>query len=184
MGLVVVVLLGALAVGRLRGGRLARLGDLTLTGWPLLVVAVGAQLVGGLVGGTAYAVGLAVSALLVLAFLAGSRLPGSGLVALGLLANALVVGANGAMPVSVEAAVRAGVDPVAAVAGTRHELLLPSTRLHPLADVVPVPLPLVPEVVSGGDALVAAGLGRLVVLAMGRPRRTPVRPRPHLPAAR
>ena len=184
MGLVVVVLAAALAVGRLAGGRLRGLAELHLTGWPLLVAAVAVQLVGGLVGGAAYAVGLGLSAVLVLGFLAANRgLRGTGLVALGLLANGLVVGLNGAMPVRVEAAGRAGVDPLVAAGDPRHELEQPGTRLPLLGDVVPAPLPLVPQVVSPGDVLVAAGLAELVVVAMGaaRPRRTRAPLRPHLP---
>ena len=38
--------------------------------------------------------------------------------------------------------------------------------------MIPVPLPLRPEVVSAGDVLVAAGLGQLVLLGMGAGRRT------------
>jgi hypothetical protein len=55
------------------------------------------------------------------------------------------------------------------VGDRRHELEGPRTRLRPLGDVIPVPLPLRPEVVSPGDVLVAAGLGQLVVLGMRSP---------------
>ncbi len=180
MGLVVVVLVVALGLGSARGGRLAGLERLGLRARWLLAVALLVQLAGGVVGGAAYPVGLALSALLVVAFLAGNRgLRGGGLVALGLLANALVVGLNGAMPVALSAAARAGVtgsqldlrnDP-------RHEAAGPSTRLRWLGDVVPVALPLRPEVVSPGDVLVAAGLAQVVVVAMGatRPRTGPGR---------
>jgi len=185
-----VVLLAAAAVGLLRGGRLGRLGALELRARWLVGAALLVQLAGGLWGGAAYPAGLAGSALLVAAFLARNRrLRGSGLVTLGLLANALVVAANGAMPVSLDAAGRAGVSvaDLAPLDDPRHELLTPATRLPLLGDVVPVPLPLRPEVVSPGDVLVAAGLGQLVVLAMlwrpaaaGGGTRGPA-PRPHLP---
>jgi hypothetical protein len=69
------------------------------------------------------------------------------------------------MPVSPEAAARAGLDVLDTLDG-RHELAASGTRLAPLGDVVPVPLPLRPEVVSPGDVLVAAGLGQLLVLGM------------------
>lgn len=178
MGLVVVVLLVAVGIGLLRGGGLEHLGGLPLRSRRLVAAALVVQLAGGLVGGvtgdSVYVVALAVSALLVAAFLARNRgLPGSALVALGLLANVLVVGANGAMPVSLAAAARAGV-PVAELGladDARHEPVTPATRLRLLGDVVPVPLPLRPEVVSPGDVLVAAGLGQLVVLAMAGTRR-------------
>ena len=184
MSLVVVVLAVALAVGLLRGGSLARLGSLPVRGRALVVAAFAVQLGGVLVGGPFHVLGLLGSALLVVAFLARNRgVRGTGLVALGLLANALVVGANGAMPVSGDAAARAGIGTAGLLVGDgRHELADDRTRLAVLGDVVPLPLPVRPEVVSPGDVLVAAGLGQLVVLGMtgsgGRRRRPP----PPLPA--
>ena len=195
MSLVLVVLAVALAVGWARGGSLDRLGDLPLRSRRLVVAALLAQLLGTVVGGPFYPVGLALSAGLVVAFLARNRgIRGTGLVAAGLLANALVVGVNGAMPVSADAAARAGVgiQDLLTGADARHELAGAATRLRWLGDVVPVPLPLRPEVVSPGDVLVAAGLGQLVALGMvgagataaalarqGRPRRA----LPPLPAS-
>jgi hypothetical protein len=95
---------------------------------------------------------------------------GTGLVAVGLLANALVVGLNGAMPVSDAALGRAGVSTQDIVSGEdpRHELAGQGTRLRSVGDVIPVALPLRPEVVSPGDVLVAAGLAQLVVVGMRR----------------
>lgn len=176
MLLVLIVVLAALVVGRLAGGTPARLGALPLGSRRLVVLALAVQLVGAVVGGPAYGVGLAVSAALVVAFLSRNRgLRGTGLIALGLLANALVVGANGAMPVSAEAAGRAGTGTGALVAGAdpRHELSGSQTRLPWLADVVPVPLPRFPLVVSPGDVLVAAGAAQLVVAGMLRQRPVP-----------
>lgn len=177
MGLVVVVLLVSLSVGMLRGGRLQNLGALVLRSRWLVVAALLLQLAGGVVGGVAYRVGLAVSFGLVVLFLSRNRgMRGSGLIAIGLLANALVVGVNGAMPVSLEAAARAGLSAadLHLLTDPRHELNTPHTRLFGLGDVVPVPLPLRPEVVSPGDIAVAAGLGQLVLLALlpGRRRAT------------
>ena len=168
VSLVVVVLVVALALGWATGGSLDRLGSLPLRSLGLVAGALGAQLAGALVGGPAYPLGLAASAALAVAFLVRNRsVRGTGLVALGLLANALVVTANGAMPVSPQAADRAGVGVLEVLVGDRrHELEGPGTRLRALGDVVPVPLPLRPEVVSAGDVLVAAGLGQLVVVGM------------------
>jgi hypothetical protein len=114
---------------------------------------------------------LVAGAVLVALFLLGNiRVVGIPLVALGLFLNALVVVANLAMPVSVAAAQRAGIkatelhladDPV-------HERLTDSTRLPGLADIIPFPLPVRPQVVSPGDLVVAAGVGLLVVTG-GRP---------------
>lgn len=177
VSLVVAVLLVALVVGRLAGGTFARLGALPMRARRLVVLALGAQLLGAVVGGPAHPVGLAASAGLVVGFLALNRgLRGTGLVALGLLANALAVGVNGAMPVSADAAGRAGVGTSDLIAGVdpRHELIGPDTRLAWLGDTVPVPLPRFPLVVSPGDVLVAAGVGQLVVAGMLRTRRLPV----------
>jgi hypothetical protein len=172
---VVLVLVVALVLGRVTGGSLERLGSLPLRSLGLVAGALAAQLAGTLVGGPAHPLGLAASAALVVAFLARNRsVRGTGLVALGLLANALVVAANGAMPVSPQAADRAGVGVLEAMTGDRrHELEGPDTRLRALGDVVPVPLPLRPEVVSVGDVLVAAGLGQLVLSGMRTGLRTP-----------
>jgi hypothetical protein len=168
--LVLVVLLAAVAVGRLLGGSLERLGSLELRRRGLVVAAVALQLLGGLVGGPAHPVGLVLSAGCVVAFLLANRgVAGTGLVALGLGTNALVVALNGAMPVSTAALERAGGG--AAVSGLRHEPADGGTRLSWLGDVVPVPLPLRPEVVSPGDVLVAAGVAQVVVAGMLRPRR-------------
>lgn len=181
MLLVLLVVLVALVVGRLAGGTLARLGAVPLRRRRLVVLALAAQLLGALVGGPAHALGLAASAGLVVAFLVRNRgVRGTGLIALGLLANALVVGANGAMPVSEDAAARAGAPIGSLLAGAdpRHELAGPGTRLRLLADVVPVPLPRFPVVVSAGDVLVAAGAAQLVVAGMLRQRPVPRLPLP------
>lgn len=183
MSLVLVVLVVALAVGWARGGSLNRLGSLPLRSRRLVVGALAAQLLGSVVGGPFYPLGLVLSAALVVWFLLRNRgIRGTGLVALGLLANALVVTANGAMPVSTDAAARAGVgvQDLLVDADARHEPAGAQTRLRWLGDVVPVPLPLRPEVVSPGDVLVAAGLGQLVVLGMiGAGATARVHARPH-----
>ena len=187
MSLVLVVLAVALVVGWARGGSLDRLGALPLRSRRLVVGSLVAQLVGTVVGGPFYPVGLAASAALVVAFLVRNRgIRGTGLVALGLVANALVVGANGAMPVSLEAAGRAGIgtQDLLARSDPRHEVADRDTRLPWLADVVPVPLPLRPEVVSPGDVLVASGLGQLVALGMVGAGATDRAPRPGPPQGR
>ncbi|MCW2725814.1 MAG: hypothetical protein JWN35_2735 [Frankiales bacterium] len=163
-------LLAAVLVGLLRGGDLSRLGQLHLRSRRMVWAALATQFAGGIVGGPVYVVGLVLSAALVAVFLSGNRgIRGTGLVALGLVANALVVGLNGAMPVSVTAAARAGVSTLDVLSGAdpRHEIAGDSTRLPWLGDVIAVPAPVRAEVVSPGDVLVAAGLAQLVVLGMG-----------------
>jgi len=109
---------------------------------------------------------MVVTVLLVALFLGGNiGLPGIPLVAAGMLLNALVIVANGAMPVSTSAAAEAGLgaealrldeDPL-------RERLDDRTRLALLGDRVPVPAPGWAQVISAGDVLVAAGLGLLLV---------------------
>jgi hypothetical protein len=187
MGLALLVLVGSGLLGFVLGGSVSSLQTLPMRDPWLVVVGVVGQVVGGLGAwlagsGTTYAVGLAVSALAALAFCARNlRIRGVPLVTLGLLLNALVVMANGAMPVSVSAATRAGT-PIASIAAgndPRHALAGSGTTLRELGDVVPVPLPLRPEVASPGDVLIAAGLGELLCLGMRRRRvrrpRTPLK---------
>lgn len=177
------VILGAVAVGWLAGGRLDALARVELRRGRLLFFALVSQLVGAMAAqavSVMYAAGMLGAAGFAAAFLARNRdLPGIGLVAAGLLLNALVVTANGAMPVSLYAAARAGV-PVTALdlaENPRHEEKTAQTRLGLLADVVPVPLPLRPEVDSPGDVLFASGLALLIVSAMRRrPDEEPVLP--------
>ena len=164
-----VALLVAVVVGWLSGGTLERLGSLSLRSRRLVWAALVAQLGGTLIGGPLYPIGLIVSVALVGWFLSRNRgIRGTGLVGLGLLCNALVVGLNGAMPVSLDAAGRAGTTTQHIVSGddARHELADRHTRLRWLGDVVPVRTPRRPEVVSPGDILVAAGLAQLIFLGM------------------
>jgi hypothetical protein len=178
MGLVIAVLVGALVVGRASGGSLVRLAAIPMRRRRLVVAAVAVQVLGvvlavSLAGGsgTAYAATLAASAAFVLAFVVlNRRLPGMVLVAAGLVLNAAVVAANGAMPVSLVAAARAGVDTRAIALGSdpRHVLAGERTRWNPIGDVVPVPLPWQAEVVSPGDVLIAAGLAELISVGMRR----------------
>jgi hypothetical protein len=180
MGLAMLVLVGAVAVAWLTGGTFGHLAAFPMRGRWLVVLAVVAQLVGGLLATVrsvpdAYLTGLAVSAAAAGAFcLRNLRLAGLPLVCLGLTANALVVGCNGDMPVSAHAAARADVAVTSIAAGSdpRHDIAGRTTTLRWLGDVVPIALPLRPEVASPGDLLVSAGLAELVVVGMrGRWRR-------------
>jgi hypothetical protein len=68
---------------------------------------------------------------------------------------------------------------VAAIAAgndARHTIAGPGTTWRALGDVIPLPVPWRPEVVSPGDALIAAGIGEFVFIGM-RPRRTRSRTR-------
>jgi hypothetical protein len=174
MGLAVVVVVGAVAVGLLRGGSFTRLSRLRVRRPGLVLVAVVAQLLGGLAAlagsGAGYDVALVVSAGAMLGFAAfNRRVAGMALVGLGLLANAVVVAANAAMPVSVSAATRAGADIGAVLAATdpRHAVARGGTRLAPLDDDIPVALPVHAEADSPGDVAISAGLAQFLIVGMG-----------------
>ncbi|MDQ1619931.1 MAG: hypothetical protein QOE19_2500 [Actinomycetota bacterium] len=180
MILVLVVAVLALAVAAAAGGE--SLARLHVRAVRLLVLAAAVQV------GTAVlaphsvsirAIGLLLAATLVALFLWGNwHLPGIPLVAIGLLLNGVVVCLNQAMPVSVDAAARAGLDraDLRLADDPLHEESGPDTRLSALGDTIPVVLPWRPQVVSPGDVLVASGTGLLLAVGQLRPRRRrPVR---------
>jgi Family of unknown function (DUF5317) len=179
MALALLLAVTAAGLALLTGGSWAALAKLPIKGGRLVVIAVVAQLAGGWLAEITtvagfYIAGLILSALAACAFCARNiRILGVPLITVGLLMNALAVTANGAMPVSLAASDRAGVSlaTIAALNDPRHEVAGAHTRLRPITDVIPVPLPLVPAVVSPGDALIAAGIGELVFFGMRRPRR-------------
>lgn len=166
MPLAVATLAVAVVVSLLRGGSLRRLADNDLRWTWLLFLGVAIQVAVDLAaaravfgGSLAYA-GLALSQLVVLAWvLANRRQRGMAFIGLGLLLNALVMGANGAMPVDPEAVRRLGVEEVVVAPG-KHELMTPQTRLPWLADVLAVPP--IRTVVSIGDVVLAVGIAMLV----------------------
>jgi hypothetical protein len=174
VGLASLILVLALAVGRIAGGRVSELGELRIRDGRWLVAALLTQVLGSLASTVyrpAYAAGLVASAVLAAYFAyRNRRLAGVPLAALGLLLNALVVVLNGSMPVSPHSAARAGVPSQASTlaADPRHEAMGPQTRLAFLGAFVPVPLPAHREVDSPGDVLLAAGIGLLVVTGMSK----------------
>jgi hypothetical protein len=186
---IVLVLLLTVGVGWLRGGSLEQLATMQLR-WAWLVAAATAlTVVGAFAGplglpapGTVYVVSIIAGAALVCAFVVLNRhLIGIPLVAVGFAMNAVVIAANGAMPVSERAAERAGVDLTAlrAAEDAKHEFADRRTRLRPLADVIPVPLPgplrRGSNVVSAGDVVLAAGLAQLVLNGMRGRQISPLR---------
>jgi Family of unknown function (DUF5317) len=167
--LVLVVAVLALAVALLAGRR--DLARVRLRAVRLLVAAAVVQVFTSTVAptsGIGRTAALVLTTLLVGLFVYGNRrVAGTPLIGLGLLLNVLVIGANAAMPVSFDAAHRAGLS--GADLGLDDDVLrepmTESTRLSWLGDVVPVALPWRPQVVSAGDVLVAAGVGLLLVTA-------------------
>jgi len=182
VGLVVVSAVIALVAALLAGGRLAAVESLPFRLAAPLGVALLCQVAGVLLGylglpaGPTYALAsLASAVMLALAYRIDCALVGTEVVAAGLFLNALVIGANGNMPVSEHAVARAGA-PASVATGPRHEPASAATGIRLLGEVIPVPLPLRPEVDSVGDLLIAAGLAQLVFGAV-RPyrRRVPQR---------
>jgi hypothetical protein len=179
--LLVASVLGGVLVGRLRGGRFARLGELHLRRKVLVPLAVAAQLVGVLAGSTTSSyTGLLTAAVLAAAFVGSNRgVPGLGLVLAGLVANLAVITANdGRMPVSIDQVARIGRSTGAVLHDPLHQLQDSSTSLAVLDDWIPVvsPLPWGSAVASPGDVLVAAGVALFVAdgVALGaRARRRP-----------
>ena len=169
MTVVLVVVALAVLVGLVRGGSLAQLGELHLPGWPLVILGLLVQVVGAFAGDpTLYVVGMLASAVCVTAFVARNRhLPGMALIAAGFLLNAIVVTANGAMPVDQRAAAKAGVSigHVSDGVDAKHEIRDADTLLPLLSDIIAVPIPggYGSNVLSLGDVVLAAGIGVLVL---------------------
>lgn len=161
---VLVVLVLAVSMSYLRGGRLSRLAHAPLHRPWLLFVGVGVQVAVDVLAAqevlgdasTLGWVGLLISQLLVVAFVVSNwQLPGIVLVASGLLLNAVVMAANGAMPVDPAAIQVLGLDGATVPPG-KHTLLTESTHVPWLADIWP--LPLMRSIISVGDVVLAAGL--------------------------
>lgn len=169
MVLVGVTVAAGVVAGWLRGGRVRHLAQLSVRGGALAVVAAVAQAAQVVAGRPQLAVVLtALSQGALLAFLWLNRLlPGALLIAVGSTLNAVVILANGAMPVSRDAILSVTPRPDPLVVG-RHRLLGPGDAFPWLADIIG--LPLLRTVVSVGDVVLAAGVGLLVVSLMQPPR--------------
>jgi hypothetical protein len=176
--LLLCVTAGALVAGWVTGGSLEKLARVPLRGWLIMLVAAAALVLGALIGhyGGPVAMAAAVVSVIIatmsalVVVLRNWRIEGVPLLAAGLVLNAVVIAANGAMPVSLYAAARAGVSGASLVRvdDGAHEIADGQTRLRPLGDVVPVPLPGHPETVSLGDILIVAGVGLLILTGMHR----------------
>lgn len=181
MGIMVLVLatvLGAIAFGYARRGRLGNLAFVELRhGWLVVVsvLAQGALAAVKVAGGPVTAVSaplLVASHGALLAFVVCNRLlPGMLLVFTGFAMNAAVITANGAMPVSAQALLTVSGGEATTISPGKHRLLVDGDVLTPLADVFAIPV--LRTVVSAGDVVLAAGVGILMVNLMLR------HPRPH-----
>jgi hypothetical protein len=169
------VLALAIIAGYLVRGRLKNLDQIRLRWWWLAIAGLGIQVLPLPEGdaGTDLLVRtgvLALSYALLLVFaLANVRLPGMPLIFVGLLCNAVVITANGGMPVSVEALAEADqaevIEALEDEGSDKHHRLDDDDVLTFLADVIAIPPP-IGAVVSVGDLFVYAGLIWLIVAAM------------------
>jgi hypothetical protein len=173
-----VVVVAALATGVvLVSGGVRQFAHLRVRGIRLLIIAAWFQVAPALLAPTSqvlHMAGWAASLTMVALCLLGNiRVAGVPLIATGLLANALVIVANGAMPISVDAAERIGISTARLdlEADPLREPLTRTTNLTALGDVVPVALPWAPQVVSPGDVLVASGVALMLIAG---PRRRPI----------
>lgn len=175
-----IVIFAALAIAVLRGGRLVNLGDIELRAWWLLFLALMLQI------GTRFlpkeewseVVGVAMVlisfALLMVMVILNRSKPGMWIAGLGVLMNFVVIAINGGMPVLAGAAeVASGftvTDPD--FSGTfKHVALDETSRLTFFADVIPIRLASIGEVISLGDVFLALGLGVFLEYELRRPRR-------------
>jgi Family of unknown function (DUF5317) len=176
------VVLGAVALGYLTGGRLRGFERVHLRWWPLALIGLAMQvapvpdlggdgedvlslslLIGSYVPLTAFAV-------------ANLRQPGFWLVTAGLAMNLLVISVNAGMPVTREAVVASGQEGLLSILkedrGSKHHLAdRDEDVLLFLADVIPLAGPF-QQVVSAGDLVLYAGVGWFVFATMraGRDR--------------
>ncbi len=175
-----IVLFIALAMAVLRGGRLTNLGDVELRAWWLLLIAFGLQIGTTFLPDSDWASGVGVAMVLVsfvflmaLVLLNRSR-TGMWLAGLGVLMNFTVIALNGGMPVMSEAAEVASGFTVSVpdLSGSfKHTILDETSRLTFLADVIPLRLGALGQVISLGDVFLAVGLGRFLEQELRRPRR-------------
>jgi hypothetical protein len=173
MVLVFATVLGAIAVGYARRGRLGNLAHVELRhGW-LVAVSVLMQTLLAVVSAfdgpvsTVSVPLLLVSHAALLAFVVYNRLlPGMLLIFAGFAMNAAVITANGAMPVSLDALIAVSGGEATTITPGKHRLLVEGDVLTPLADIFA--LPLLRTVVSAGDIVLAAGVGILAVNLMLR----------------
>ncbi len=166
-------------VGLVTGGKLRRLGSVTLRGEKLLLAVLVLQLslvrlpLGGYLPESVlvYGAWMLPALVLVSTLFLNRRTPGFTVALIGVGLNIIVVSLNGGMPVqgasmaSVPTRFGAFLD-----ASWLHIPIEPSTRLAVLADILPVPGPAWHRgLVSLGDVLLVAGVAFFVFLTMHMP---------------
>lgn len=173
MRLILLTMVASIVVGLAAGGSLRGFPH-ARPRWPwLALLGVALQLL--LVSGPwAFAALLASFALLIAFAVTNLRLPGVALVLVGLSLNALVIGANGGMPVTrhaLEASGQHGTlrELVEDGDGQKHLLADDGTILVFLGDAIPIPRP-VAQAISVGDVFIHLGVAWFIVASMRRRR--------------
>ncbi len=171
-----VALITGIAAGFARGGRLRNLEHLDLRLSWLVLVALGIQIVifsplgAPLSEAIAIAAHLSSYALLLTFALLNRRHAGICVAGIGTALNVIAIAANGGyMPTTERALSFAGLD--VERGAHNNSLLDEGVRLLPLGDIMAVPdwVPLVANVFSIGDVLIAAGVALLLATAMRDP---------------
>jgi hypothetical protein len=172
----VTVLFLSMAIAILRGGRLSNLGDIHLRLWWLLPLGFGLQIAARYVASPDLGVALILLSYLplIILVLLNKERPGLWLAGFGVLMNFSVIALNGGMPVLSEAAeVASGFapgDPIIAES-YKHVVLNRESLLPFLADVIPIRVLNIGQVLSLGDVFLAFGLGRFIEFELRRPVR-------------
>jgi hypothetical protein len=178
-----IVVIFAAAVAVVRGGSLDNLARTHFAWTWVIFLGLAVQIVFDLWAPVTVGknVGLAITLLsigCILFFLIQNRtLPGTLVATFGLALNAVVIAANGAMPISRSAARAAGLtQDLLTELGIKHELMDSATRLDWLADIFAIPK--LEKVFSVGDVVLAVGLGILVYSCAVTPGEQTVATRP------
>ncbi len=175
-----IVLFLSLAIAVLRGGRLSNLGDIELKAWWLLIVGFLLQAATGFLPDASWSEGLALAmvlssfVLLMVLVILNRTKPGMWLAGIGVLMNFTVIALNGGMPVLAGAAEVASGFTVSVpdFSGSfKHVVLDESSRLTFFADVIPLRIAEIGQVISLGDVFLAVGLGWFLEHELRRPRR-------------
>ena len=175
-----IVLFLSLVISMFRGGRLTNLADIQLRAWWILFVALALQFGTRFLPSEPWAESLGIAmvltgfGLLMVMVLINRRELGMWLAGIGILMNFTVIAFNGGMPVLGEAAEVASGFAVSEpdLSGSfKHIILDESSRLTFFADVIPLRLASIGQVISLGDVFLAVGLGRYLEHELRRPRR-------------
>lgn len=174
----------AVIVGLVRKGRIANLGRIDFRGVYVFAVPLVFAVVAGILTHrtdnqaltltTTRVINVMQYVVLLAAVGINLHLYGMKILGVGAFLNFLALAVNrGVMPISPSAAKTAGiwalVDPATGTKLIRHAIMSPETRLKPLTDIIPIPIPKLATVLSIGDVLLAVGIFMLIQRYMRAP---------------